>query len=511
MKYIIKAYCISEYGQRKDAQGNPHQEDSTYPAADRLTDNARTFILCDGMGGHDAGEVASATVCDAMGNAIANDGHDQDGVFTPEDFSDALAAAFDALDQKDNGAPKKMGTTMTFLKLHNAGATIAHIGDSRVYHIRPGKTGEDTEILFQTQDHSLINDLIKVGELTKEEAQSSRQKNVITRAMQPNMERRPNADIHQISDIRPGDYFYMCSDGMLEQTEMENGESLKNIFSKRGGNDQNKVQILKSVTDDNKDNHTAFIIHIIDVAGQQGSAPEPKGDRMAIVDDEPEKKSKSGIIGFLAAAVVVAAVFIGFSLFKPKSDDNKGKMQEIQQAIKEQSKENDTHAITQPEPTNGYSDSSNNNNSSSSSNINNNNSSNSSNNNNSSNSSNNNSPNSSNSSSNNSNSSSNTPASPDKGAGGGASEPPRSSNVNQQPEEPPAPPAVRPGQEPAPASTPPTEKPSQVGQTAKDPSKVSKITPDNKKKKVDEEVVLSDADKVAAETDKKNKGQKQKK
>lgn len=75
---------------------------------------------------------------------------------------------------------------MTFLKLHNDGATVAHMGDSRVYHIRPGKEGANTQILFVTEDHSLINDLIKTGELTKEEARHSKQRNVITRAMQPN-------------------------------------------------------------------------------------------------------------------------------------------------------------------------------------------------------------------------------------------------------------------------------------------------------------------------------------
>ena len=265
MKYKLKVYSIWEFGQRKDSQGNPHQEDSMFPEYGKQSDDDRLFILCDGMGGHDAGEVASATVCEAMSDSILNDGHDKEGVFTSEDFSDALNAAFDALDKKDSGAEKKMGTTMTFLKLHDKGAFIAHMGDSRVYQIRSGKTGEETQIVFQTEDHSLVNDLIKIGELTKEEARFSKQKNVITRAMQPNMEHRPKADIHETSDIKAGDYFYMCSDGMLEQAEMEDGESLRNIFSEMGGNDENKVEILKSVTEKNRDNHTAFIIHILEV------------------------------------------------------------------------------------------------------------------------------------------------------------------------------------------------------------------------------------------------------
>lgn len=275
MKYKLKVYSIWEFGQRKDSQGNPHQEDSMFPEYGKQSDDDRLFILCDGMGGHDAGEVASATVCEAMSDSILNDGHDKEGVFTSEDFSDALNAAFDALDKKDSGAEKKMGTTMTFLKLHDKGAFIAHMGDSRVYQIRSGKTGEETQIVFQTEDHSLVNDLIKIGELTKEEARFSKQKNVITRAMQPNMGRRPKADVYETSDIKSGDYFYLCSDGMLEQAEMENGDSLKNIFSEMGGPDENKVEILKSVTEKNRDNHTAFIIHILEVEySNEGNAPE---------------------------------------------------------------------------------------------------------------------------------------------------------------------------------------------------------------------------------------------
>ena len=118
------------------------------------------------------------------------------------------------------------------MKLHTEGATIAHIGDSRVYHIRPGKVANDTEIRFQTRDHSLVNDLIKIGELTPEEAKHSRQKNIITRAMQPCMERRPKADLYHTQDIQPGDYFMLCSDGMLEQMDDEN---IRFIFSDEGG------------------------------------------------------------------------------------------------------------------------------------------------------------------------------------------------------------------------------------------------------------------------------------
>ena len=267
MKYKLKVYSIWEFGMRTDKAGNPHQEDSLYPHFGDQNDSDRTFILCDGMGGHDAGEVASATVCDVMGEAILNDGHDDKGEFTDKDLSDALGAAYDALDKKDNGSVKKMGTTMTFLKLHDAGATMAHIGDSRVYHIRPGKNGDETRILYQSEDHSLVNDLVKMGELTHEEARHSSQKNVITRAMQPLLNPRPKAEVYKTSDIKAGDFFYLCSDGMLEVDDMEDGSVLRRVFSGMVPDDQRRVDILTGATNENRDNHTAFIVHITEVDG----------------------------------------------------------------------------------------------------------------------------------------------------------------------------------------------------------------------------------------------------
>lgn len=288
MKLTLKAYTINELGQRAN------QEDAIFPKHGAVQDTDRLFILCDGMGGHESGEVASSTVCAAMSRSVLRSLEGQEEPeFTREMLLQALDDAYDALDQKDNGADKKMGTTMTFLKFHRKGCTIAHIGDSRVYHIRPGKDAADTQILFQTRDHSLVNDLIDVGELTPEGAKTFRQKNVITRAMQPNMDRRCKADIQEITDIRPGDYFYMCSDGMLEEMEEEH---IRFNFSAQTGSDENKIRILIEATSQNRDNHSAIVVHILDVEGgvsdetdwhaqREGNTPKPI---MAEVHDDGE-------------------------------------------------------------------------------------------------------------------------------------------------------------------------------------------------------------------------------
>lgn len=275
MKYILNAKNIWEIGPREK------QEDSIYPELNKITADDRLFIVCDGMGGHSAGEVASQTVCSAISEYILKNCPDSEGGFTDDDFNNALNYAYKELDAKDNGDVKKMGTTLTFLKFHDKGATIAHIGDSRVYHVRPGKELEDTEILFQTRDHSLINDLIKAKAMTPEEAKHSKQKNVITRAIQPNMERPAKADIYHTHDIKPGDYFMLCSDGLIEFIEDDN---IRFIFSEQGGDIDKKVMFLLSNQKQLRDNHSAIIIQVVDVMD-----PITKNDTPSLTDtDERE-------------------------------------------------------------------------------------------------------------------------------------------------------------------------------------------------------------------------------
>ncbi len=276
MKYKIEIRNIWEFGQRKDDDGRPHQEDSLFPPFGQQSDTDRFFILCDGMGGHAAGEVASSTVCNAMAEVFQPLAAREPFVFSHQNMSAAVDHAFDALDALDIDAASgksKMGTTMTALVLHDGGATVAHMGDSRVYHIRPGKDRENTSICFQTRDHSLVNDLVAVGEITAEQAKTHPQRNVITRALQPHLDSRPPADIHSISDVRAGDYFYLCSDGMLEQMDDSN---ICFIFSEDGGDIDSKCNMLLNATRENRDNHTAWIIHVLDVEGVAPAAEQPR-------------------------------------------------------------------------------------------------------------------------------------------------------------------------------------------------------------------------------------------
>lgn len=305
MKFKIKAYNLQELGQRTN------QEDSLFPALGKSTSDDRLFVLCDGMGGHEKGEVASATVCATLSRVILSAWHPGE-VLSDELFLQALSAAYDALDAKDNGEERKMGTTLTFLCLHASGATVAHIGDSRIYQLRPASKNSPARIVFRTQDHSLVNDLVKIGEITEEEAKHHPQKNVITRAMQPCQEHRAKADIAHLTDILPGDYFYMCSDGMLEEASDEN---ILNIITKPNATDEQKLEMLRNVTEENKDNHTAHLIHIDKVEGDASIASNEeshspvKGIWITPEFNKPKKKRKvwPWIVGIAVIAVIAAA------------------------------------------------------------------------------------------------------------------------------------------------------------------------------------------------------------
>ena len=245
---IFPPLSIHEIGQRTN------QEDSIAQWNNRL------FVLCDGMGGHEKGEVASQTICQSLVKWFGEHVNPDD-LFTDDQLRNALEYAYQQLDQFADGNPRQMGTTFTLLYIHRQGVTAAHIGDSRIYHIRPGVGS-----LYQSRDHSLVFDLFQAGEITYEEMATYPQKNIVTRAMTPGEDNRMRPDIIHITDIQPGDYFYMCSDGMLEQ--MSNEELLM-LFSS-DLTDEEKQNHLIEATVNNQDNHTAWLIHIKDVVKEDG-------------------------------------------------------------------------------------------------------------------------------------------------------------------------------------------------------------------------------------------------
>lgn len=280
MKITIKQpLSFSEIGLKDN------QEDFLWPLPNAVTVTDRVFLMCDGMGGHDNGELASKTAATALGKYLTSH-PSPDGIVTKAMFERALAYGYDELDKVDNGAVKKMGTTMTCLVLHRGGALVAHIGDSRVYHIRPSLADEHgrSGIIYQSADHSLVNDLLRSGEITEEEAADFPQKNVITRAMQPHLERRYKADILNIDDVQAGDYFFLCCDGVLEQLT---NDMLGNILKDKTLDDNAKINAIKKVCDGKThDNYTCWLIPVLDVQKEETDVAQDDEEQVAVTVEQ---------------------------------------------------------------------------------------------------------------------------------------------------------------------------------------------------------------------------------
>jgi serine/threonine protein phosphatase PrpC len=158
------------------------------------------FAVADGMGGAQAGEVASRLAVEAL----ADDGGGTGGESRVlELIQEANRRVYEH--QGSNSDTSGMGTTMTVALVEDAVVTIGHVGDSRAYLVRDGAVDQLTE------DHSLVAELIRSGKLSPEEAESHPQRSVITRALGSD----PDVDVDTFTvEAHPGDVFLLCSDGL---------------------------------------------------------------------------------------------------------------------------------------------------------------------------------------------------------------------------------------------------------------------------------------------------------
>lgn len=248
MEILLKQpYSFCQLGRRSN------QEDARFPDVNAPQGVKPVFVVCDGVGGQDKGEVASRTVTDAIGEFM--DGVDLTKPFGPSDFSKVLEHVYKRLEKAMGRDNREMATTMTFVCFHGEGVFCAHMGDSRIYHIRPG-----VGILYQSEDHSLVNALVHSGNITPEEAINHPQSNVITRCI-GYVEKgadKPSATTMQIEDIEEGDYFFLCSDGVLHKVD---DSELFNILSSEL-TDKEKLKIIAEESKGSSDNNTAYLIGV---------------------------------------------------------------------------------------------------------------------------------------------------------------------------------------------------------------------------------------------------------
>jgi serine/threonine protein phosphatase PrpC len=219
------------------------------------------FAVADGMGGAQAGEVASRLATEALREFHAPDDLDGEGRLTAI-IQEANRRIYDRA-QSDAHA-SGMGTTVTAALVAAGGVTIGHVGDSRAYRIR----GSELEQL--TQDHSLVADLVRSGRLTAEEAESHPQRSVITRAL--GTDREVDVDTMTI-EAEPGDVFLICSDGLTtmvgddaildavqESRDLEAAaNALVKMANREGGEDNVTVVLFTVEADGGASEETAQI------------------------------------------------------------------------------------------------------------------------------------------------------------------------------------------------------------------------------------------------------------
>jgi len=252
MLRIAEHWYASDLGRQR--QGN---EDNFFV-------RAPLFVVADGMGGAQAGEVASEIAVRSFDDELPDGSR-------PE----ALVRVIEEANQRIHDRARSddslhgMGTTTTAAYVDDDEVVIAHVGDSRAYLLRRG------ELIRLTKDHSLVGELVARGKLTEEQAEQHPQRSVITRALGP--EARVQVDI-DVFPAKAGDLFLLCSDGL---TSMVHEPKLGPLFEEAGSLEELGKRLIDAANDaGGRDNITVILFRLEEVGsrGGTGAAAEAAPD-----------------------------------------------------------------------------------------------------------------------------------------------------------------------------------------------------------------------------------------
>jgi len=265
----VGAYAVaSDTGRRR------RRNEDNYVVAPPL------FAVADGMGGAQAGEVASKLAASAL------EGGDSDGLQGPERIDALIQEANRRIFDRASTDPTAsgMGTTMTVALVEGMTVAIGHVGDSRGYLVR----GDQMEQL--TEDHSLVNELLKSGRLSEEEAQVHPQRSVITRAVGTD----PDVDVDGFTiEAEEGDVFLLCSDGLTDMVSDE--EILELVHAHRDDLDKAVKSLVAAANrGGGEDNITAVAFRI--AADPSASLDDTVALAAITADgDEPDEPTKEQV------------------------------------------------------------------------------------------------------------------------------------------------------------------------------------------------------------------------
>ena len=208
-------------------------------------EGACNFVVCDGMGGAAAGEIASRLAVDAMLQAMnANE-------LTLKTFQQAVNAANESVHRnaEQNRGRAGMGTTLVALATRGDHAWVANVGDSRCYRLRDG-------VLERlTQDHSLVDEQVRLGHMTAAQAEMSPMRNIITRAV--GTQNEVDADLIEFA-VAPGDLYLLSSDGLMREID---DKKIARILRAAGDLQQTCEELIKAANDaGGHDNITCVLV-----------------------------------------------------------------------------------------------------------------------------------------------------------------------------------------------------------------------------------------------------------
>ena len=238
---MLKSYAITDIGRKRQLN-----QDFIYLSETPIGNLPNVFIVADGMGGHNAGDYASRcaveTVVDEIGASFEKN--------PVRILGGAIEKANTLIRQKarENEAYSGMGTTMVAATFIGRYMEVANVGDSRLYVIRD-------EIKQITQDHSLVEEMVRMGGIDKKSARNHPDKNIITRAIGARDD--IEADFFNM-ELQTGDMVLLCSDGL---TNMIDDEEIYRILTEDGSL-ENRVEKLVETANRNggKDNISVIVI-----------------------------------------------------------------------------------------------------------------------------------------------------------------------------------------------------------------------------------------------------------
>jgi PPM family protein phosphatase len=213
------------------------------------------YILADGMGGHQAGEIASREAVEVLSKLLQKGFRGK-----KRDFPSAMDHIRQAIVEvnshvyhlsRENIELKGMGTTLCLLHIHDEGVILAHVGDSRIYRFREGKL----ELL--TKDHSLLRELVDLGQIEESQMKDFHYKNIITRAIgtEPFVE----AAIEK-TGILPSDVYLLCTDGLSDLVSIEEME--KGLADSKTLSDAATTLVSLSKMKGGHDNITLLLVEL---------------------------------------------------------------------------------------------------------------------------------------------------------------------------------------------------------------------------------------------------------